>query len=67
MATTMKQWSVDSPDKHFKGMSYTESAIPKPGENEVLVKFEAASLNFRDLAIAKVSGLLAPSHLIYLR
>ncbi|KAL5359440.1 hypothetical protein BJX96DRAFT_164434 [Aspergillus floccosus] len=48
----MKQWSVDTPDKEFKGMKYAESAIPKVGENEVLVKFEGASLNFRDLAIA---------------
>jgi len=25
--------------------------VPEPGEHEVLVKFHAASLNFRDLAI----------------
>ena len=61
----MKQWSVDTPDKEFKGMRYAQPAIPKVGENEVLVKFEAASLNFRDLAIAKVSRLLVIILLIY--
>lgn len=52
--TTMKQWVVSGKDKGFDGMSFGEAPIPKVGENEVLVKFQAASLNFRDLIIPKV-------------
>lgn len=54
MSSTMKQWSVDVPDKDFRGMKYTTVPIPEVGDDEVLVKFKAASINFRDLAIAKV-------------
>ncbi|KAI9041809.1 uncharacterized protein KD926_006533 [Aspergillus affinis] len=54
MATSkMMQWSIDRPDSELKGMSYTEASIPQVGENEVLVKFQAAALNYRDVAIAK--------------
>ncbi|RMJ27567.1 alcohol dehydrogenase [Aspergillus sp. HF37] len=51
--TTMKQWIVSGKDKGFDGMSFGEAPIPKVGENEVLVKFQAASLNYRDLIIPK--------------
>lgn len=55
MATSkMMQWSIDKPDSELKGMSYTEASIPQVGDNEVLVKFQAAALNYRDVAIAKV-------------
>jgi NADPH:quinone reductase and related Zn-dependent oxidoreductases len=55
MATSkMMQWSIDKPDSELKGMSYTEVSIPQVGENEVLVKFQAAALNYRDVAIGKV-------------
>ena len=50
----MMQWSIDKPDSELKGMSYTEASIPQVGDNEVLVKFQAAALNYRDVAIAKV-------------
>lgn len=50
----MKQWIVTGKDKGFDGMSFGEAPMPKVGENEVLVKFEAASLNYRDLIIPKV-------------
>lgn len=50
----MKQWLVTSKDKGFDGLSFSEAPMPKVGENEVLVKFHAASLNFRDLVIPKV-------------
>ncbi|KAJ5186597.1 Polyketide synthase enoylreductase [Penicillium cf. viridicatum] len=54
MATSkMMQWSIDRPDSELKGMNYTEASIPQFGENEVLVKFQAAALNYRDVAIAK--------------
>lgn len=52
--TTMKQWIVSGTDKDFDGMSFGEAPVPKVGENEVLVKFQAASLNYRDLIIPKV-------------
>ena len=51
---TMKQWIVEGKDKGFDGLSFGEAPIPKVGENEVLVKFQAASLNYRDLIIPKV-------------
>jgi NADPH:quinone reductase-like Zn-dependent oxidoreductase len=35
--------------------SYTEASIPQVGENEVLVKFQPASLSYLDVAIAKVN------------
>ena len=55
MATSkMMQWSIDKPDSELKGMSYTEASIPQVGDNEVLVKFQAAALNYRDVSIAKV-------------
>lgn len=50
----MKQWIVAGKDKGFDGMSFGEAPMPKVGENEVLVKFQAASLNFRDLVIPMV-------------
>lgn len=52
--TTMKQWIVAGKDKGFDEMSFGEAPMPKVGENEVLVKFQAASLNYRDLIIPKV-------------
>lgn len=52
--TTMKQWIVSGKDEGFDGMSFAEAPVPKVGENEVLVKFQAASLNYRDLIIPKV-------------
>ena len=55
----MKQWIVSGTDKDFDGMSFGEAPIPKVGENEVLVKFQAASLNYRDLIIPKVRILFA--------
>ncbi|KAI9042680.1 zinc-dependent alcohol dehydrogenase family protein [Aspergillus affinis] len=52
-AGTMKQWSVVSKDKDFDGLTYGDAPVPKVGENEVLVKFHGASLNYRDLIIPK--------------
>lgn len=54
MAATNKQWIVENKDKGFDGLVYKETSIPQVGENEVLVKLEAASLNYRDLIIPKV-------------
>lgn len=53
-ATTMKQWVVETKDKDFDGLVFKDAPVPKVGENEVLVKLNAASLNYRDLVIPKV-------------
>lgn len=51
----MKQWVVESKEKGFDGLVPQNNApVPKVGENEVLVKLHAASLNYRDLVIPKV-------------
>ena len=52
--STMKQWVVEDMEHDFDGLVYKDAAVPKVGENEVLVKLQAASLNYRDLAIPKV-------------
>lgn len=51
---TMKQWVVESKQKDFDGLVYQDAPVPTVGENEVLVKLQAASLNYRDLIIPKV-------------
>ncbi|KAJ6104491.1 hypothetical protein N7523_010811 [Penicillium sp. IBT 18751x] len=51
---TMKQWLVEGKEKDFDGLVLNKAApVPKVGENEVLVKLHAASLNYRDLIIPK--------------
>lgn len=55
MAPTMKQWVVQDKENDFDGLTFQQSApTPKVGDNDVLVKLEAASLNYRDLIIPKV-------------
>ncbi|KAI0127121.1 hypothetical protein BJ170DRAFT_695490 [Xylariales sp. AK1849] len=51
--SSMKQWIVTGTDKDFDGLKYEDASVPKVGENEVLVKLHAASLNYRDLIIPK--------------
>ena len=52
--TTTKQWTVQG-QNGFDSLQFNEKAeVPKLGENEVLVHFYAASLNYRDLIIPKV-------------
>lgn len=53
--STMKQWVVEDKEHDFDGLVYKDAAVPKVGENEVLVKLQATSLNYRDLTIPKVS------------
>lgn len=50
----MEQWVVDHPEKDMGGMHLREAPLPTVGTNEVMVKFEAVALNYRDCAIAKV-------------
>lgn len=51
---TAKQWILSRNDKGFDGLEPREVNIPQVGETEVLVKLNAAALNYRDLIIAKV-------------
>ena len=67
MASTMMQWSVDTPDPVFKRMKYSQSNVPRNDKNGVLVKFHTASLNFRDLAVAKVNYIFGLTAFSYLR
>lgn len=51
--SSTKQWSVTGTDKDFDGLVFNEAPLPKVGDNDVLVKLHAASLNYRDLIIPK--------------
>jgi hypothetical protein len=53
---TMKQWVVKDKEHDLDGLVYEEARVPKVGENEVLVKIKATSLNYRDLIIPKVGN-----------
>ena len=48
---TMKAWKVEGVRGVDSLVLHEDIPVPEPGEHEVLVKFHAASLNFRDLAI----------------
>lgn len=57
----MKQWVLHG-KRGIDSLILEETPIPQPGENEVLVKLHAVSLNYRDLMIANVSTTyLAPT------
>ncbi|KAM0259852.1 hypothetical protein ACHAQJ_003096 [Trichoderma viride] len=49
---TVKQWNVAS-FNGFEGLKFSEQPLPEVGDSQVLVKLEAASLNYRDLLIAR--------------
>ena len=52
---TTASWVLND-QKGVDGLQYVEQLeLPQVGENDVLVKLHAASLNYRDLAISKVS------------
>ncbi len=59
--TSHKQWFITGADKGFDGLVFQDAAVPKIGENEILVKMGGASINYRDLIIPKVWGLLVAS------
>ncbi|CAI6275162.1 unnamed protein product [Periconia digitata] len=51
--STFKKWTVEGSDG-FDALKFNEKAsLPKIGDKDILVKFHAASLNYRDLAIPK--------------
>ncbi|KAL7943525.1 hypothetical protein V8C42DRAFT_109551 [Trichoderma barbatum] len=49
---TVKQWNVTE-FNGFEGLKFSEQPLPELGDSQVLVKLEAASLNYRDLIIAR--------------
>jgi len=54
--STIQQWNVVSQEDDLSGLELqTKPAITELGPDEVLVELRAASLNYRDLVIAKVS------------
>jgi NADPH:quinone reductase-like Zn-dependent oxidoreductase len=52
--TSIKQWRVTAGGPDFDALESQDAPIPKIGDNDVLIKLHAASLNYRDLAIARV-------------
>jgi NADPH:quinone reductase-like Zn-dependent oxidoreductase len=53
---TAAAWTVEGKDG-FESLKFNKEApVQEPTANEVLVKFHAASLNFRDLIIPKGSS-----------
>ena len=56
MAATSKQWTVLDTKHGFDGLTFGEANVQKVADYEVLVKFHAASLNYRDLVIPKVKA-----------
>ena len=52
-AKNQKQWTVLGTDKGLDGLVLSDAPVPAVGDNEVLVKLRAASLNYRDLIIPK--------------
>ncbi|KAI1812215.1 hypothetical protein GGS20DRAFT_578518 [Poronia punctata] len=51
--TKQKQWIVEGTGKAFETLKCVEAEVPKVGDNDVLVKIRAASLNYRDLIIPR--------------
>ncbi|KAL4950686.1 hypothetical protein BDW69DRAFT_171527 [Aspergillus filifer] len=51
--STQKQWSVNNTEQDFDSLKFEDAQVPTVGENDVLVKLHAASLNYRDLIIPK--------------
>ncbi|KAJ5605576.1 hypothetical protein N7510_008357 [Penicillium lagena] len=47
---TTKQWTVVGHDG-LESLKYSEKPIPELGDNQVLVKIQGASINFRDILI----------------
>lgn len=57
---TTKGWAVVGQGS-FDNLKFdNQQTLPELSDNEVLVKFHAASLNFRDIMIAQVNNLSLP-------
>lgn len=56
MAQTALSWSIDSQASDLSGLVLqNQRPVPELGDKDVLVELRAASLNYRDLVVAKVS------------
>jgi NADPH:quinone reductase-like Zn-dependent oxidoreductase len=62
---SIKQWVVTDDKNGFEGLQLQDAQTPKVGDNDVLIKVHGASLNYRDLAIARVSDLVPVLHWCY--
>ncbi|KYK56480.1 zinc-binding dehydrogenase [Drechmeria coniospora] len=52
LPTTSKQWNVIAKGQDgFDNLRFSEQPVPALGDSQVLVKLQAASLNYRDLTI----------------
>ena len=50
-----KGWAIEGQD-NFDNLKFdTQQPLPELSDNEVLVRFHSASLNFRDIMIAQVN------------
>jgi NADPH:quinone reductase-like Zn-dependent oxidoreductase len=63
---TSKAWTVGGQNGFDSLKFHKDAPVPKPSDYEVLVKFHAASLNYRDLIIPKgeqgiVDSLISPA------
>ncbi|KAK0389033.1 hypothetical protein NLU13_2609 [Sarocladium strictum] len=50
---TTKQWNIAEKPEGFDGLQLSEKEVPAVGDNDCLVKIQGASLNYRDLIVAK--------------
>ncbi|WWC88943.1 uncharacterized protein L201_003858 [Kwoniella dendrophila CBS 6074] len=51
--TTMKQWKLTGRGNYDQLKLEKDQPVPKVGENEILVKVKAFSLNYRDISIVR--------------
>ncbi len=57
---TTKQWFIEG-QNGFDSLKLNQNAeLPELGDHDILVKFHAASLNYRDLIIPKVLDAWLP-------
>lgn len=57
LPSTQKKWVITGQEKGYDELNFTDGPIPTVGDHGVLVKLHAASLNYRDHMIPKVSSL----------
>ncbi|KAJ9148450.1 Zinc-type alcohol dehydrogenase-like protein [Pleurostoma richardsiae] len=51
--STTKQWQITDEARDFGDLALVEAPLPPLGDSEVLIKIEAVSLNYRDVAMPK--------------
>lgn len=64
--TTTEAWQVNLGESSFDGLKFNKDfKLAEVGDNDVLVKFHAASLNYRDLIIplVRLFPLVPSTHL----